>query len=351
MFAPTRRMSIPRILLLVLVGTLAVGGGFAPAPALAQESAEEARTHTVRQGDTLYSISRRYDVSIEQIRRLNNLEGNAISIGQVLRLTPDDAAVPDGDESEKADTTDVAAAEDPPAAAGAAGDQDLAADAAVDSTAAGFVVSTEGEIGRVLVGAGKPLMEIAIRFAIHPDSLIALNPDIDDPLTEDTEIRVPSDRLVRIVTVRRGDTLFSIGRAHGVSVEQLRDVNELESDNLAVGRSLRVPVDIVDPDDIRPAAPVNDIIPAAAYPASYSGRRLLDGRTYDPEDFVVSHPDLPIGTTVLVTIPENGASAFAVVADRAAGGSTDLMDISAAVAAALNMSRSGTRLLEVRIVD
>lgn len=337
MGAPNRRLSIPWILLIALMCAAAAGAVLAPRTALAQEERQQAVTHTVRQGDTLYSISRLYDVSIEQIRRLNDLEGNAISIGQVLRLTP-------GDSSEDAA---------PPDAGADARPADSLADSApgVDSTAAGFIVAADGDIGRVLVGAGTNLMDIAIRFAIHPDSLLTLNPGLDDILAEDTEVRVPTDRLVRIVAVRPGDTLFSIGRAHGVSVEQLREDNDLTSDNLAVGRELRIPVDRVEIDDIRPSVPVHDIIPAAAYPASYSGRRLLDGRTYDPEDFVVSHPDIPIGTTVLVTVPENGVSAFAVVADRAAGGSADLMDISAAVAAELNMSRSGTRLLEIRIVD
>lgn len=43
-------------------------------------------THQVSQGDTLYSISTKYKVSIDQIRKLNNLDGNNITIGQVLIL-------------------------------------------------------------------------------------------------------------------------------------------------------------------------------------------------------------------------------------------------------------------------
>ena len=41
-------------------------------------------THTVVKGDTLYSLSKNYDVSVESIQRLNNIKDNAITIGQTL---------------------------------------------------------------------------------------------------------------------------------------------------------------------------------------------------------------------------------------------------------------------------
>jgi len=40
--------------------------------------------HTVIKGDTLYSISKRYGVSLTELRGANNISGNTISIGQVL---------------------------------------------------------------------------------------------------------------------------------------------------------------------------------------------------------------------------------------------------------------------------
>lgn len=43
-------------------------------------------THTVVKGDTLYSLSKKYGVSIESIQQLNNLDGNSISLGQILQI-------------------------------------------------------------------------------------------------------------------------------------------------------------------------------------------------------------------------------------------------------------------------
>ncbi|GAA4766088.1 MULTISPECIES: glucosaminidase domain-containing protein [Flavobacterium] len=42
------------------------------------------QTHVVEQGDTLYSISRKYNLSVDSLKVKNNLTDNAISIGQTL---------------------------------------------------------------------------------------------------------------------------------------------------------------------------------------------------------------------------------------------------------------------------
>lgn len=54
----------------------------APAPRVT----EAGRVHTVASGDTLYRISRRYDVSVDSLRRLNGLSGNTIRVGQALQI-------------------------------------------------------------------------------------------------------------------------------------------------------------------------------------------------------------------------------------------------------------------------
>ncbi|PHR69641.1 MAG: N-acetylmuramidase [Lutibacter sp.] len=44
-------------------------------------------SHTVRKGDTLYSISRKYKVSVVDLKKINGLETTNISVGQKLYLT------------------------------------------------------------------------------------------------------------------------------------------------------------------------------------------------------------------------------------------------------------------------
>ena len=42
--------------------------------------------YIVKRGDTLYSISKRYNISVDEIKRINNLKTNDISVGQILKL-------------------------------------------------------------------------------------------------------------------------------------------------------------------------------------------------------------------------------------------------------------------------
>ncbi len=42
--------------------------------------------YTVVEGDTLYSISKKYNVSVRDLQSINGLNGNEISIGQVLKI-------------------------------------------------------------------------------------------------------------------------------------------------------------------------------------------------------------------------------------------------------------------------
>jgi len=44
------------------------------------------KIHTVTKGDTLYNISKRYSISVQTLKELNNLNDNAISIGQKLQV-------------------------------------------------------------------------------------------------------------------------------------------------------------------------------------------------------------------------------------------------------------------------
>nr|WP_298287316.1 LysM peptidoglycan-binding domain-containing protein [uncultured Lutibacter sp.] len=44
-------------------------------------------THNVKEGDTLYSISKKYNLTIQELKILNGLNSNNISVGQTLLIT------------------------------------------------------------------------------------------------------------------------------------------------------------------------------------------------------------------------------------------------------------------------
>lgn len=43
-------------------------------------------TYTVEKGDTMYSISKKHNLTVDQLMQLNNMSGNSLSIGQVLKV-------------------------------------------------------------------------------------------------------------------------------------------------------------------------------------------------------------------------------------------------------------------------
>lgn len=67
--------------------TAAAPATMTPAAAAPAPAAESAVTmHTVQKGETLYGISRRYNVSVPDIQEWNNMNGTTIRVGQQLRI-------------------------------------------------------------------------------------------------------------------------------------------------------------------------------------------------------------------------------------------------------------------------
>lgn len=61
-----------------------------PAGPAAKADSEGYRMHIVRKGETLYSLSRDYKVTVEAIIRVNDVPRNEIQIGQMVKIPPSD---------------------------------------------------------------------------------------------------------------------------------------------------------------------------------------------------------------------------------------------------------------------
>nr|MDQ8213389.1 LysM peptidoglycan-binding domain-containing protein [Mariniflexile sp. KMM 9835] len=44
------------------------------------------RSHIVEKGETLYSISKRYNMTVSELQKMNDLKDNALNIGQELQV-------------------------------------------------------------------------------------------------------------------------------------------------------------------------------------------------------------------------------------------------------------------------
>jgi len=71
------RVAVPQPLLPVPVAPVATRDSIVQPPS-------DSKSYTVKQGDTLYNISKRFGLSVDDLKALNSLETNSIKIGQVL---------------------------------------------------------------------------------------------------------------------------------------------------------------------------------------------------------------------------------------------------------------------------
>lgn len=172
-------------------------------------------SYRVRRGDTLWSISRRTQVSVAQLMSWNQLPGPALQAGQTLRLR------------EPARSAGSSAR----AASGGAG-------------------------GAYTVKAGDTLFGVARNHGVALDDLLAANglqrgsvikpgqslriPGAAGPAAA-SAAATPRGGDPRYHTVRKGETLSAIARRYGTDVASLKRANSLTSDRLRAGEQLTIP--------------------------------------------------------------------------------------------------------------
>jgi membrane-bound lytic murein transglycosylase D len=113
----------------------------------------------------------------------------------------------------------------------------------------------------VVVDPATPLSAIARAAGITVEDIRGLNPHFKLERTRNDQrqvVRVPegartaflvnwpqvrqeSTLAVREYRIRQGDSLLGIARRHGVTVQQIRQENQLRNDRIVAGRTLRIP--------------------------------------------------------------------------------------------------------------
>ena len=306
----------------------------APARAL---SAQEVVSYEVKPGDTLFSIARNHDISVSDLREWNGLQDGVIRAGMILNVEPADKSGMIDEESEVVEESERRGVEVE----------------AVDSTSLGGVGTIErlgGGRSRLIIGEGETLYSLAARFGLHPDTLLSMNPDFHSFLSTGETVVIPTDRTTTTYRVKTGDTLFGISRKTGVSVATIRSQNNLTGSNIRIGQRLSLPstsLPAVEGGMVQ--LPLRDEIQILVYPNTLAGRMLSSGHRYDPTSYMVSHPELAMGTILLLSLADGSNETFAIVADHSLSLEPPIMDISPAVAEALGIELGGVTVL-VRVV-
>ncbi len=149
-------------------------------------------TYIVQSGDTLYGISKKYGIPVSEIKEINNLTSDLLSIGQEL-LLEDDSVFED----------------------------------------------------TYIVKAGDTLYGIAKRFGLTVDELKRINGLNNNILSIGQVLLVNNGKEeympeMNIYTVQPGDTLYSIAKRFGITVTTLKEMNGLTNNLLSIGQTLIV---------------------------------------------------------------------------------------------------------------
>lgn len=160
-------------------------------------------TYTVQKGDTLYSIASAYGISVQELKELNYLTTNNLYIGQILNVPSQDINIP---------PTDIVIPES-------------------------YIIYT--------VEKGDSLWSISRKFDVTIPEILELNDLTSINLKIGDQLKIPSssesDTSKKTYTVKKGDTLWSIARENNISISELKDANNLETNLLSIGQQLIIP--------------------------------------------------------------------------------------------------------------
>ncbi len=162
--------------------------------------------YTVVSGDTLWSISNRFDTTVSALRSANNLSSDTLSIGQTL-IIPAAGITP---------TQPTASAPAP-------------------------ITGTQYS-----VVAGESLWSISKRFGTTVSDLKSANNLTSDALLIDQTLFIPNGHTAPApkasthYIVVAGDTLWSLSKHFGTTVSDIKSANNLTTDTLSIGQTLTI---------------------------------------------------------------------------------------------------------------
>lgn len=207
-------------------------------------SSSASGTYTVKSGDSLWKIANEYGLTVAELKSLNGLTSDNLSIGQVLKVSNSS-----GSSNSSSNTYTVKSGDSLWKIANGYGvtvnELKSLNDLTSDILSIGQVLkipsssSSNSSGSTYTVKAGDSLWNIANKYGITVDELKNLNNLTSNTLSIGQTLKVPSGG--NTYTVKSGDSLWSIANRYGTSVNTLKSLNGLTSNTLNIGQVLRLP--------------------------------------------------------------------------------------------------------------
>ena len=209
--------------------------------------------YIVKKGDSLWSIARAYNTTVDELKKLNNLSTNLLSVGQILKI-------PVKSEIENYNIYTVVKGDTLYKIANQFGVT------VNDIITANNLKSNTLQIGQKLsipilkqenieyyVQSGDSLWSIARKFNTTVDEIKKLNNLTTNLLNINQRLLIPKETDNNIseeqkyyeYTVISGDTLYSIARKYNTTVNELISYNNLSSTALSLGQKIKIPIEFV----------------------------------------------------------------------------------------------------------
>lgn len=211
---------------------------------------QNALKHTVVAKENLNQIAKQYDVDVDELKKVNKLNGDKILKGQVLEIPKKDIHIVGGGETlykigqkynvtakelkswNKLTSNKIRPSQEiklKPATVGAPKD----IPASSEFTAKGGEVYTAMHI----VNTKENLFRIADRYDLTVSELKTANKLSNDDITIGQELVLP----LKSHKVVRNETLSHVAKKYKVTVADLKKINNLKSDMIRRGKVLLIP--------------------------------------------------------------------------------------------------------------
>lgn len=229
--------------------------------------AQTSAIYVVQRGDTLFKIARANGLTVAQLKSLNGLATDDISVGQQLAIAPLEGATPrpmQGAEVPGLPPAQPGPVEQPAPLEDEYADEpaDVGPSTIVVSGGREIVLEPPTPIPAVPPPPPPPPATISrVRIGAGTSGQVILS-----------ATRVEDAEATQVHVVQAGETLFAIARRYETTVDAVRRLNGLSGDTIAVGQRLTVS------GSARPAAPV--VLPEAGRPYDVTQSTVGDDQVH-----------------------------------------------------------------------